>query len=262
MSFWAFLNHWWNLPSLVMLGLVGVYFALQTAGLVGHDADVDAGVDHDLDLDGDGIPESDVDGEQELDHDADSDADHDAEHDVDGGPSVGAQVAGFLGVGRAPFMVVGLSLFVSAGFGGLFMNKIIWDVNAHSYPGLAFPLSTVASLGLAAVITRMTTRFASRFVDMSNRGSARKRELLGAPGVVASARLDADFGEIRVRDSRGEELIVHARLHAGDTPLSQGTRVVLTEFDEVKELFTAAGLSLPEEQHGTDPATRQRERTM
>ena len=51
MSFWAFLNHWWNLPWLVMLGLVGVFFALQLAGLAGHASDSDA--DHDADLDHD-----------------------------------------------------------------------------------------------------------------------------------------------------------------------------------------------------------------
>lgn len=29
MTFWQFLNQWWNLPCLVLLGLVGVSFALQ-----------------------------------------------------------------------------------------------------------------------------------------------------------------------------------------------------------------------------------------
>ncbi len=51
MSFLAFLNHWWNLPFLVMLGLCGVFFVLQAIGLLGGDADhdVDADIDHDVD---------------------------------------------------------------------------------------------------------------------------------------------------------------------------------------------------------------------
>ena len=44
-----FLNHWWNLPFLVMLGLVAVFFVLQTLGLVGDAAshEVDGGVSPD-----------------------------------------------------------------------------------------------------------------------------------------------------------------------------------------------------------------------
>ena len=55
MGFWQFLNQWWNLPYLVLLGLVGLYFVLQTVGLVGslggHDADADADAEHELDYD-------------------------------------------------------------------------------------------------------------------------------------------------------------------------------------------------------------------
>src|SRR5258708_3310954 len=80
MSFWQFLNHWWNLPYLVMLGLVGVFFALQIVGFATHDGDADA--DHDID------------------HDVDHDADHDAEADHEG-PLEG--VFAFLGIGRVPF---------------------------------------------------------------------------------------------------------------------------------------------------------------
>ena len=48
MTFWQFLNHWWNLPYLVMLGLVGVFFAMQAVGIF---ADA-AGSDHEADVDG------------------------------------------------------------------------------------------------------------------------------------------------------------------------------------------------------------------
>src|SRR5688572_22532141 len=61
MGFWSFLNHWWNLPFLVMLGLCGVFVLLQAIGLIGgshseleHAAAGDAGnhdVDHELPAD-------------------------------------------------------------------------------------------------------------------------------------------------------------------------------------------------------------------
>ena len=40
MGFWSFLNHWWNLPSLVLLGLCAAFVLLQALGLLG------AGDDH------------------------------------------------------------------------------------------------------------------------------------------------------------------------------------------------------------------------
>src|SRR3954467_5653643 len=69
LSFAAFLNHWWNLPFLVMLGLCGAFFLLQHLGLVGADADHDVEAEHDVqvgvraDADGDADVVADADGE-------------------------------------------------------------------------------------------------------------------------------------------------------------------------------------------------------
>src|SRR5450755_4098056 len=93
MSFWEFLNQWWNLPYLVMLGLVGVFFALHAFGLMGGDSDADA--DHDL----------------EADHDLDADHDVDHDHDSEHGFSL-------LGGAHVPFMVIWLTLFIFSGFSG------------------------------------------------------------------------------------------------------------------------------------------------
>ena len=82
MTFWQFLNQCWNLPYLVLLGLVGVFFALQGIGLL---ADAASDVDHDVD--------------HEVEHEVDHHADHDGEK--------AHGIAQSLGVGRVPFMVVG-----------------------------------------------------------------------------------------------------------------------------------------------------------
>src|SRR3982751_6811181 len=80
MTFWQFLNQWWNLPYLVMLGLVAVFFVLQDAGLVAHVAQGE----HDFDADG--APQLDHGGahdvDTEVDHDIDHDLGHDASHDA------------------------------------------------------------------------------------------------------------------------------------------------------------------------------------
>lgn len=252
--FWQFLNHWWNLPSLVLLGLVGVYFVLQAIGLAGHAGGGDTDVDHELehDLDAGGAPDGP--GEHEVEHDHEAGAEHDAVGE--GGSALGV-LAAFLGLGRVPFKVVWLTLFTFTGFTGLFANKVVWDVLGHVYPGWSFGVSLVLSLAVGVAATRLSSGLVSRFVDVGGQGASRKQDLAGQLGVVASPHLDDTFGEVRVKDARGDELLVHARVHAGDPALPKGTRVVLTEYDEGRGLFTAAALgqdaSPPGETEGSRP---------
>ncbi len=208
MSFFAFLNHWWNLPFLVMLGLVAAFFVLQLVGLVGHDADADTDVDTDAD----------------------------ADHDADGEGSF-AEVLSFFGVGRVPFMVVWGSLFIFGGFSGIFFNRVLFVRLRGQYPGWLFIVALALALTVGLVCTRIATRLAGKLVDTSGRGSVRKHDLVGALGVVASARVDHGFGEIRVSDAAKNELLVHARVRTGERPLARGESVVLVEYDAERELF-------------------------
>jgi membrane protein implicated in regulation of membrane protease activity len=235
LSFWSFLNHWWNLPSLVMLGLVGAYFALQTVGLIEHGGDGDAEIDQQI--------EADAEAEQELEHDADADAETESEHDVEGatGSLASQSFLGTLGFGRVPFMVVALSLLIFAGFSGLFFNRFLFLHFGGAYPAWLFPISLAASLVVGVVVTRFTARFAGKLVDVGGKGSTRRSELPGRLGVVASALIDGEHGEVRVRDERGDELIVHARIEAGRNPV-MGEQVVLLAYDEQRGLYSVAPL--------------------
>jgi membrane protein implicated in regulation of membrane protease activity len=208
-SFFLFLDHWWNLPFLVMLGLVGAFFVLQLVGLIGHDADADPDADTDADADGD----------------ADGDV-GDAFHEA----------LSFFGVGRVPFMVVWGTLFIFTGFAGLFFNRVAFVRLGGHYPGWLFALSLLASLIAGLAATRLAARLAGKLVDTGGRGSSRKHELVGEMGVVASARVDGRFGEVRVRDQAGNEMIVHARLPGG-AALSRGASVVLIDYEDGRELF-------------------------
>lgn len=208
----AFINHWWNLPFLVMVGLVGVFFLLQLLGLFGDALDGDA------------------------DADADVDADADAEGDADAGSSWHEGLA-FLGVGRVPLMVIWVTLFLFWGFGGLLFNRVLLDV-APSLLGLLFPVNLASTLVVALGAVRVASRLAARFVDVGGNGATTRDQLVGREGVVASARIDSRFGEVRVKDERGEEHLVHGRMGNGEESLARGARVVLVDWDESARLYS------------------------
>jgi hypothetical protein len=218
-TFLGFLNHWWNLPFLVMLGLVGVFFVLQVVGIAAHgDSDVDA------------------DGDADADADADHDVDHDADHDGDGdGDGMWAGVLSFFGVGRVPFMVIWVTFFIFAGFAGLTWNRVLAE--RGDYPAWAFAVALAIALVAGVLGVRLFSRLAARFVDVGGRGSVKKHELCGKVGVVASATVDDKFGEVRVRDDAGNELLVHGHVKEGEAPLKRGAEIVLVDYDEKRELF-------------------------
>lgn len=208
MAFFGFLNHWWNLPFLVMLGLVVVFFVLQVVGLLGHHGDGDVHHEH----------------EHEHEHE------HDAEGDGHG-------MLSWLGVGRVPFMVVWVTGFIFGGFTGLIVNRLFF-LNGP-YPTWAFAVALAAALVVGIIGVRLFSRLAAKLVDTGGRGATAKHELAGKQGVVASAHLDGEFGEVRVHDAGGNELLIHARLGPGEPALARGAKVVLVEFDTEKELFWA-----------------------
>ena len=217
----SFFNHWWNLPYLIMLGLVAAFFLLQIIGLIGDAGDHDVDHDHDVDVDG---------------GDADADADADGDHGSGGDGHAGmGEVLAFFGIGRVPFMVVWVTLFLFTGFVGLFVNRVVYANHGGLGVG-AFLLVLLGALVIGLIAVRLFARLAAKLVDVGGKGSTTKHELAGKQGVVASATLDASFGEVRVHDGTSEQ-IVHARLGKGEAELARGARVVLIEYDAEKGYF-------------------------
>jgi Protein of unknown function (DUF1449) len=204
-SFLAFLNHWWNLPFLVMLLLVAAYFVLQLIGLAGHGG---------------------------MDHDAHPDADADAHVEGDTWQSLLA----FFGVGRVPFMVVWITLFLFAGFTGLIVNRLVYLSHGGRAPAWLFPLALVVALVVGALGVRLFSRVAARLVDVGGDGATSKQQLVGKLGVVASAKLDGRFGEVRIHDGR-DEILVHGHLAPGEAALARGARVVVIDYDAQREMY-------------------------
>ena len=146
----------------------------------------------------------------------------------------------FFGVGRVPFMVVWVTFFIFAGFAGLTWNRVL-SASGY-YPTWAFFVALVIALIVGAVGVRLFSGLAARFVDVGGRGSAKKHELCGKVGVVASAVVDDKFGEVRVRDDHGNELLVHGHVKHGEPPLKRGDQIVLVDYDEQSELFWVASV--------------------
>lgn len=205
-DFLHFLNHWWNLPFLVMLLIVAAYFALQLVGLVGHDAD----------------------GEVHADTEADAHADGDG-HAADG-------VLAFFGVGRVPLMVVWVTLFIFGGFTGLIVNRLVYLSFGGAAPAWLFPASLGAALVVGLAGVRVFARAAARVVNVGGKGSTSKRDLVGKLGVVASAQLDSGYGEVRVHDGQ-TEILVHGRVQHGEPALPRGARVVLVDYHAEQDLY-------------------------
>ncbi|MFL5360280.1 MAG: hypothetical protein ACJ78U_04880, partial [Myxococcales bacterium] len=97
------------------------------------------------------------------------------------------------------------------------------------------------ALGTGVVAVRFAASLVAKLVDVGGRGASARKDLRGRIGVVASATLDAQFGEIRVRDARGEELIVHGRLDGTEKVLERGAQVVLVDLQD-EGVFTVTGI--------------------
>src|SRR6185369_16355042 len=137
---------------------------------------------------------------------------------------------------RVPLMVVWVTFFIFAGFTGIFVNSSLFVNHAGDFPVWGFGASSGASLAVGLVAVRLFSRAAARFVDVGGHGATRKHELTGKSGVVASPKLDRDFGEVRVRDARGNELLLHGRLHESERALHRGEKVVLVDYDQAREM--------------------------
>ncbi len=278
-NFTSFLFAWYNLPYTILLLICIVLAGFQLIGFGGeHDSEGEAGVDHDADLDHDvdldhgadldhdmdldhGADldhDADLDHGADLDHDADlshdidhdlsHDVDHDVDHDVEhevshdvsgsGTPGV-LNVLAFIGLGKAPLMVVLLILFGSIGLLGWIINSILANTFGQ-YPGVAvatavFPITVV----VGAIISSRTARFIGRALPPISTTATRAQALVGRRGTVISPYVDTKYGMVHLRDEGGTLLNVFAVITDGE-PIKRGSEVALVKYDAVKKVYTVA----------------------
>jgi len=244
---------WANVPFVVALGVAVGFALLQMTGLLGllagggdHEGDADHDVDggHDADADADGGHDADHDAEHEADHD--HDADHDA--DQDEAPGLGQQLLAGLGVGKVPLSIIWQTYAAAFGFAGVAANTVYLSrTGALPAHNLAWTLPGALLFGYAT--TRLLARAVGRIVADPRQEATTRRQLVGHSGVVISTRIDAEFGEVRLKDKTGHMLRVICRTR-DDRPIPEGREVVVVDWDREGDRLYVAPLDAYDEPPG------------
>jgi membrane protein implicated in regulation of membrane protease activity len=237
---WSFLTAWYNLPFTLMVFTCMLLATLQVMGLSAEqDADVDADVDVDVDADVDVDVDADVamEVDTDLDGDVDGDGDFDHDADVDGGSGLSSlALLAFLGVGKAPLLVVLMILLGAAGIFGWLLNSLAESyLRVYSAPVLALVLPL--SLGLSSVLTSRTARFIGRALPPVSTTATRAHALVGRRGVVTSPFVDHKYGLVRLRDAGGTLISVFAIID-DEIPIERQSEVVLVAYDLKSKRYT------------------------
>jgi membrane protein implicated in regulation of membrane protease activity len=241
-SFWTFLIAWYNLPFTLMLGLGLVLAGLQLLGL-SHDGDTDADADADVDADGDLDTDIDADADiaihHDLDHDIDHDIDHDLDHEVDHDMNhdsfSGFSLLAFIGIGKAPLMVVVLIVLMTTGLLGWFLNGLAVGMLGF-FPGLLLLGTFLVSLMVGSLVTSRVTRFIGRALPPVSTTATRAQALVGRPGTVISPFVDGRYGMVHLRDDGGTLISLFATTE-DEQPIGRGESVILLSYDATQRRY-------------------------
>lgn len=239
-SFWTFLIAWYNLPFTLMLGLGVLLAGLQVLGLshdgdADADADVDADVDVDADLDADVDADTDMDVDQAVDHEIDNDVDQDIDHDMSRDSVSGFSWLAFIGIGKAPLMVVLLIVLMTTGLLGWFLNGLVMGMLGF-FPGLLLLGTFVVSLLAGSLVSSRMTRFIGRALPPVSTTATRAQALVGRPGTVISPFVDDRYGMVHLRDDGGTLISLFAITEDGQ-PIPRGESVILLSYDAAQRRY-------------------------
>lgn len=255
-SFWTFLIAWYNLPFTLMLGIGLLLAGLQVLGLSNDgdadaDADVDADVDADLDADADADVDVDTDADADADtgislhhdldldhnieHGTDHDVDHDVDHEVSRDSLSGFSWLAFIGIGKAPLMVVLLIVLLTTGLLGWFLNGLAIGLLGF-FPGLLLLATFVVSLGAGSLVTSRVARFIGRALPPVSTTATRAEALVGRSGTVISPFVDNRYGMVHLRDDGGTLISLFA-ITEDEQPIARGESVLLLSYDAAQRRY-------------------------
>lgn len=205
----SFLVGWANVPFAMGLGVVAVFMLLQLTGVLGLLGGGDDG--------GDGGDAHD--GAADAAH-ADGASVHDApdpEHDAALGV-IPASWTWQAWAATASFVGYALNLPFASRPGGPPLWTLVYTL----------PVGLAAGAACASALRRVLTPV----LGSREQEATRVAELVGKAGVVISSRVDASFGEIRVRDKSGHDLRIVCRLADSARAPREGEAVVVVDLDE------------------------------
>ena len=245
-SFWTFLFAWYNLPFTLMLVLGLLLAGLQLLGL-SHDGDADADAsvdaDSDVDVDADVDADADVAIQHDFDHDLDHDLDHgiehelnhEVDHDISRDAFAGFSWLAFIGIGKAPLMVVVLIVLMTTGLLGWFLNGLAIGFLGF-FPGLLLLGTFLASLVAGSLVTSRVTRFIGRALPPVSTTATRAQALVGRPGTVISPFVDSRYGMVHLRDDGGTLISLFATTE-DEEPIARGQSVILLSYDTAQRRY-------------------------
>ncbi len=191
-----------NFPYWILLGIgVGLFLLVITSGLGDDDTDVDADTEADLDVDvGTGADAPDLETEVET------------EGEI-APKSFGFRILGWLGVGRAPLMLLLAIDFSAWGFLGWMFNVVVYSLLGAFIGRFLEVLVLMTSLVLALMIGSWVSRplglvFAGFGEDAS------EERLIGRVGRVSSFQIPGDghLGQVDVIDAANNLITISAML--------------------------------------------------
>jgi hypothetical protein len=161
-----------------------------------------------------------------VDHDADHDGDHEGDDGHGGTDRTWAAAAlAPLGFGKIPFSMIWQSfalVFAAVGYG---LNLRFLEHGAPPLYTLAWtlPVATLAGYGGVALLARLL----GPVLSSKAQEATSRSELIGQTGVVISTKVDAEFGEVRIRDKSGHDLRVVCKLAPGAKAMPREHQSVL-----------------------------------
>ena len=192
---------------------------------------------------------------------ADVDGHHGAAEGIDGvvggAKAGGAALDGALGAAKGAgditlatkgftgWRVQGVPLTVSLSFfalGGLVSSLLLRDLFAPLLPAVAAQALAAVGATLAGLASARIFATPLRGV-FAIRSGTRRQALLGQTATLSTGRVDGSFGQAALEDG-GAGLLLPVR-HDGPNGLQRGDRVLLVDFDPVRQAYVIEPLSAP-----------------
>lgn len=178
-----------NLAYWIFLGIGVFLFLLVIVSGGGEDQDIDADMDADIDVDAD--IDADIDADVDADIDAEADVDTDTDTDTDSDTDTNLNFLSFLswlGIGKAPLMILLAIDFSAWGISGWFLNVIVGGIIGKIpdgiLGGLIFLASLVFSLWLGRLLSHPLGKIFAQFGE-----DASGDRLIGRIGKVTSKQV-------------------------------------------------------------------------
>jgi membrane protein implicated in regulation of membrane protease activity len=134
-------------------------------------------------------------------------------------------------------------VFAAAGFA---LNLHFFDTGGPPLYSLAWTLPTASVAGYLGVA--LVARVLGPVLSSKEQEATSRSQLIGQTGVVISTKVDAEFGEVRIRDKSGHDLRVVCKLAPGAKAMPmEHQSVLVVDYTEDKGELLVEPLDLEED---------------